>query len=218
MYGANCAFCHGANGDAVPNVVLRSGKFRKATSDEDLGRLITAGVPGTAMPPHKFQDAELIGIVAYIRAMRDVHATNVAVADAQRGKEIFAGKGACRGCHRINGQGSRLAPDLSDIGLVRSANALQESLLDPTASMLPINRSVRGVTKDGKVITGRRLNEDTYSVQLIDTEERLVSLVKTDLKEYAVIMTSSMPSYRDKLSAQELADVVAYLLTLDGVN
>ena len=84
--------------------------------------------------------------------------------------------------------------------------------------MLPINRSVRGVTKDGKVITGRRLNEDTYSVQLIDTEERLVSLVKTDLKEYAVIKTSSMPSYRDKLSAQELADVVAYLLTLDGVN
>jgi hypothetical protein len=102
--------------------------------------------------------------------------------------------------------------------MVRSPNALQESLLDPTANMLPINRSVRGVTRDGKVITGRRLNEDTYSVQLIDTGERLVSLAKADLKEYAVIKTSSMPSYRGKLSAQELADVVAYLLTLDGVN
>jgi cytochrome c oxidase cbb3-type subunit III len=218
LYGANCAFCHGASGDAVSNVDLRSGKFRKATSDEDLARLITAGVPGTAMPPHKFQDAELTGIVAYIRAMRDVHATKVAVWDARRGKEIFAGKGACMSCHRVNGQGSRLAPDLSDIGMVRSANALQESLLDPTASMLPINRSVRGVTMDGKVITGRRLNEDTYSVQLIDAEERLVSLTKADLKEYAVIKTSSMPSYRGKLNAQELADVVAYLLTLDGVN
>jgi cytochrome c oxidase cbb3-type subunit III len=218
LYGANCAFCHGASGNAVPNVDLRSGKFRRATSDEDLGRLITAGVPGTAMPPHKFQDAELTGIVAYIRAMRDVHATNVAVGDARRGKEIFTGKGACMTCHRVNGQGSRLAPDLSDIGMVRSANALQESLLDPTASMLPINRSVRAVTRDGKVITGRRLNEDTYSVQLIDTAERLVSLDKADLKEYAVIKTSSMPSYRGKLNAQELADVVSYLLTLDGVN
>ena len=218
MYGANCAFCHGAGGDAVPNVDLRSGKFRKATSDEDLARLITAGVPGTAMPPHKFQPPELTGIVAYIRAMRDVHAATVTLGDARRGKEIFSARGACMNCHRVNGQGSRLAPDLSDIGMVRSVYALQQSLLDPTASMLPINRSVRGVTRDGKVISGRRLNEDTYSVQLIDTEERLVSLDKADLKEYVVIKTSSMPSYRNKLNAQELADVLSYLLTLDGVN
>ena len=218
LYGANCAFCHGASGNAVSNVDLRSGKFRKATSDEDLGRLITAGVPGTAMPPHKFQDAELTGIVAYIRSMRDTHTATVAVGDARRGKEIFAGKGACMSCHRVNGQGSRLAPDLSEIGTVRSATGLQESLLDPTASMLPINRSVRGVTRDGKVITGRRLNEDTFSVQLIDSDEHLVSLDKAELKEYAVIKTSAMPSYRAKLSTAELADVVAYLLTLDGVN
>ena len=218
LYGANCAFCHGANGDAVANVDLRSGKFRKAVSDEDLGRLIVTGVPGTAMPPHKFENAELTGIVAYVRAMRDVRAAAVAVGDARRGKEIFAGKGACLSCHRVAGQGSRLAPDLSDIGMVRSANALQKSLLDPTASMLPINRAVRAVTRSGKVISGRRLNEDTYSVQLIDTEERLVSLAKADLKEYAVIKTSPMSSYRDKLSAQELADVVAYLLTLNGVS
>ena len=121
-------------------------------------------------------------------------------------------------CHRVNGQGSRLAPDLSDVGLIRSASALQDSLLDPTANMLPVNRSVRAVTNDGKVITGRRLYEDTYSVQLIDSGERLVSLLKADLKEYTVISTSPMPSYGAKLSAQELADVVAYLLTLKGTN
>jgi putative heme-binding domain-containing protein len=218
LYGANCAFCHGAAGDAIPNVDLRSGKFRKAVSDEDLGRVIVAGVPGTAMPPHKFQDAELTGIVAYVRSMRGVRAAAVGVGDARRGQEIFAGKGACRSCHRVNGQGSRLAPDLSDIGTIRSATALQGSLLDPTANMLPINRTVRATAKDGTVITGRRLNEDTYSVQLIDTQERLVSLAKADLKEYAVIKTSSMPAYRGKLTAQELADVVAYLLTLNGVN
>ena len=218
LYGANCAFCHGANGNAISSVDLRSGKFRKAASDEDLARLITTGVPGTAMPPHKFQDAELTGIVAYIRSMRDSHAATVAVGDARRGREIFAGKGACMSCHRVNGQGSRMAPDLSDIGTVRSARALEESLLDPTASMLPMNRSVRGVTRDGKVVTGRRLNEDTFSVQLIDADEHLVSLAKADLKEYTVIKTSAMPSYRTKLSTAELGDLVAYLLTLDGVN
>jgi putative heme-binding domain-containing protein len=217
LYGANCVVCHGVTGDTVPNVDLRSGKFRRAASDEELGRLITNGVPGTAMPPHKFQAAEVTGIVAYVRTMRDVNIARVVAGDAERGKAVFADKGACASCHRVNGQGSRLAPDLSEIGGIRSADALQASLLDPTANMRPINRSVRAVTGDGKVITGRRLNEDTYSVQLIDSRERLVSLWKAELKEFTVIKTSPMPSYKDKLSAQELADVVAYLRTLRGV-
>ena len=77
---------------------------------------------------------------------------------------------------------------------------------------------MRAVLRNGKVITGRRLNEDTYSVQLIDDQEHLVSLDKADLREYTVLTTSSMPSYKDKLSAQEISDVVAYLLTLKGVK
>ena len=82
--------------------------------------------------------------------------------------------------------------------------------------MLPVNRSVRAVTRDGKVITGRRLNEDTYTVQLIDPTERLVSLSKSDLREYTVVKTSPMPSYKNELSSGELDDVVAYLRTLKG--
>jgi putative heme-binding domain-containing protein len=217
LYGVNCVFCHGPSGDAIANVDLRSGKFRKAGTDEDLGRVIVAGVPGTAMPPHKLQDAEVTGIVAYIRSMRNLGAAPLSSGDARRGKEIFAGKAACASCHRVNGQGSRLAPDLSDIGMIRSASALQTKLVTPTANMLPMNRSVRAVTKGGQAIQGRRLNEDTYSVQLIDAQERLVSLAKADLKEYEILKTSAMPSYQDKLTAQERADVLAYLLTLKGV-
>ena len=218
LYGAHCQFCHGVSGDTVANVDLRGGRFRHATSDEDLGRVIAAGIPGTAMPPHKFDDAELTGIVAYIRSMRDVNVAAVMTGDAGRGQRVFEGAGGCAGCHRVGGRGSRFGPDLSEIGAVRSADLLEKSLLDPTASMLPINRSVRAVTRDGKAITGRRLNEDTYSVQLMDAGDHLVSLNKADLREYAVLKTSAMPSYKDKLSAAELADVLAYLLTLKGVN
>ena len=82
--------------------------------------------------------------------------------------------------------------------------------------MMPINRPVRAVTKDGKVVNGRRLNEDTYTVQLIDEQEKLVSLTKADLREYTILTTSPMPSYKDRLSENELADVVAYLLSLKG--
>jgi hypothetical protein len=82
--------------------------------------------------------------------------------------------------------------------------------------MQPINRPVRIVMKDGRTLRGRRLNEDTYSVQIIDDKERLVSLMKSDMKEYEVITTSPMPSYRGKLSNEEIADLVAYLLSLRG--
>src|SRR5262249_52830657 len=120
--------------------------------------------------------------------------------------------------HRVDGSGSRLAPDLSDIGSVRTAAALQQSLSEPTAAMLPSNRSIRAVTRAGKVVTGRRLNEGTYTVQLIDEHENLVSLDKTELREYTVLKESPMPSYKDKLGSNEMADLLAYLLSLKGIN
>jgi hypothetical protein len=81
-----------------------------------------------------------------------------------------------------------------------------------------MNRSVRAVTRDGRQITGRRLNEDTHTVQLIDEGERLVSLDKANLREYEIIKSSSMPSYKDTLSVQDMSDVLTYLLSLKGLN
>ena len=220
LYGLQCASCHGPTGDLVPGVDLRTGRLRRTSGvvqnpDANLRGIITTGISGTAMPPFRLSDSELTMLVAYIRNMRDFEARSVTLGDATRGKGLFEGAGACMSCHRVNGKGPRVAPDLSDIGATRSADVLQRALLDPTGSILPSN-SIRAVTRDGKVITGRRLNEDTHTVQLIDDRERLVALVKADLREYAVNRESAMPSYKDKLAAQELADVVAYLLTLKG--
>ena len=216
LYGAQCSACHGANGDSVAGIDMRRGQFRRVTSDADLTRIINTGIPGTAMPPNRFVSADLAGLVAYIRSMRDFDTRAVALGDTARGEALFAGKGACTACHRANGHGSRVAPDLSDIGAIRAPDSLQQSVLDPNASVLPINRSVRVVTRDGKVIGGRRLNEDTYTVQLIDEQERLVSLDKAGLREYTVVKTSSMPAYKDKLTSEELSDLVAYLHSLKG--
>jgi putative heme-binding domain-containing protein len=218
LYGANCSVCHGANGDGVPNIDLRSGKFRTVTSDEDLGRVIVTGVPAVGMPPHNFDGTELAGLVAYIRNMRDAGGTAGRAGDASRGRAIFEGKGNCLSCHRVNGNGSRTAPDLSGIGSSRSREVLETTLSDPTAAMIPINRPVHAVTKEGKVINGRRLNEDTYSVQLMDDHEHLVALLKSDLKEFTVSKVSPMPSYKNQLSAAELGDLIAYLLSLKEAN
>ena len=216
LYGPQCQVCHGANGDGVPGIDLKLGRFRRSSSDDDLARVITLGVPGTGMPPFALRPEELTAIVAFIRAGFDPASSAVRVGDAARGRELFYAKAECAGCHRVNGVGPRVAPDLSDIGSIRTLAALQRALLTPEESLLPIHRPVSIVTNDGKRFAGRRLNEDTYTVQIIDEQENLVSLQKADLRELNVDTTGKMPSYADKLTADELADVIAYLVSLKG--
>jgi putative heme-binding domain-containing protein len=155
-------------------------------------------------------------VIAFIRAGFDPSGTAVKVGDPARGRLLFSAKGNCAACHRVNGVGPRTAPDLSDVGAIRTPAALQRSLLDPSSGMLPINRPVRAVTRDGVTIRGRRLNEDTFTVQLIDDKERLISLIKADLREYEIGRTSPMPSAAKTMTGDEISDLVAYLLTLKG--
>jgi putative heme-binding domain-containing protein len=217
LYNSQCAQCHGANGDQVSGVDLRRGQFRRANSDEDLAKIVANGIPGTGMPPFALQPAEMTGIIAFIRAGFDPTARPVRIGTASRGQTIVEGKGACLDCHRINGRGARVAPDLSDVGAARTAAAIHRTLVDPSSGMMPINRPVRIVMKDGRTISGRRLNEDTLTVQILDDREQLRSLPKSDVRTMTVETRSTMPSYATRLTADEMADVIAYLLTLKGL-
>lgn len=212
VYNAQCAQCHGPNGDMVSGIDLRRGLFRRSSSDEDLARVIVAGVPGAGMPPFALPPSDVAGVVAFIRAGFD-RTGDVRIGSAARGREVFDASG-CRDCHRVSGRGPRAAPDLSDIGLVRTPASLRRTLLDPSSGMMPINRPIRIVTRDGRTIRGRRLNEDTHTVQLITDTEQLLSIQKRDLRSYVVDTASPMPSYAGRLTDDELADLVAYLLTL----
>ena len=215
IYAETCYRCHG-DGDQVAGVDLRRGQFRHATTDDDLRKLIRNGVPGTAMPANDLSAYELASVVAYLRSNRAADSTPIALGDAAAGKTLFEGKGGCLACHRVNGKGSRVALDLSDVGAGRSPAYLQRTLLDPNATLVPQNRFIRAVTRDGTTITGRRLNEDTESVQLIDDKERLVSLTKSDLRGYTILTDSPMPSYKDKFTPAEMADLIGYLASLKG--
>jgi len=158
----------------------------------------------------------MAGVIAYLRNMNAFDTATVKAGDVGRGRAVFEGKGGCVACHRIGRVGSRVAPNLSDIGSQRSPGSLQRTLLDPSSQMMPINRPVRLVKKDGTVVNGRRLNEDTYSIQVIDEKERLHSILKTDLRESTIAKTSPMPSYKGTLSSDEIADLIGYLLSLKG--
>jgi putative heme-binding domain-containing protein len=217
LYSGQCQQCHGLNGDQISGIDLRRGVFRRSNSDEDLAKVITTGVPGTAMPPFAFQPQEVTSVIAFIRAGFDPAGTAVRVGNAGRGRELFFGKAQCSTCHRVNGSGPRVAPDLSEIGSVRGPAALQRSLMDPSSQMMPINRPVHIVLKDGKTINGRRLNEDTLTVQVLDDHEQLMSIDKSTIKAMNVDTKSSMPAFAGRLTPDEISDVIAYLLTLKGI-
>ena len=217
LYNMHCIACHGENGDLLPEINLRNTQFPNSPSDRALGQNIRNGLPGTAMVATAYSDAEITALVAYVRNIGSVNLDSIAIGDAIRGEAIFSGKGECSTCHRVFGEGPRAAPDLSNIGALRTAAQLERSLLGSPGGTIPINRPVRAVTADGTVINGRRLNQDTFTVQLVDENERLISLEKAGLREYTILETTEMPSYAETLSDEERADVLAYMLSLKGM-
>jgi putative heme-binding domain-containing protein len=214
VFASICANCHGPDGNLIAGIDLGRGQFRRDYTDRELVSVISNGIPNTPMPANlALSDEQVERIVAWLRsngARRD----EVAVTgDAARGRELFENKGECLDCHRVAGRGSRLGPDLSGIGLLRRAAELEQSIVDPQAEVQPNNRSYRVVTADGREVKGRLLNHDTYTVQLLDEDERLRSFALAGLREHGFDQTP-MPSYRKKLDASQVADVVAYLVSL----
>jgi putative heme-binding domain-containing protein len=217
IYRGACRICHGPNGDRVPGIHLGMGKFRRAYSDQELVQIILKGIPGTDMPPVDVSEGEARRILAYLRSTAAAAASSLPPGgDAGRGKAVF--EGACATCHRVGASGSRLGPDLTDVGALRTPAELERSILDPGASVLPQHRFYRVVTRAGATVTGRLLQQDTFSVQLIDEREQLRSFSKADLREHGLIKTSPMPSYRGRLTSGEVADLVTYLFSLKGIN
>lgn len=216
IYQARCTRCHG-DGNSVPGVDLRSGQFKHGNTDQELMTVIRKGIDGTAMPAHPdLSGNDILSVVAYLRNMRDYGAEKTALGDPKQGRILFEGEGKCMQCHRVNGAGSRVALDLSDTGALHPAVYLRRALLDPEAIAKdqPSNRYMRAVMKSGNEITGMRLNEDTFTVQLMTEQENLVSLDKSQLKSLTVVNGPAMPSYAGKLTEVQIQDLVAYLASL----
>jgi putative heme-binding domain-containing protein len=215
IWAANCAVCHGAQGKGGRGPDLTSGKFRHGGTDDDLYKVIKNGLSGTEMPAFALSGVESMQLLAYVRSLGRAAIPPPAAGNAARGQAFYAAEG-CPGCHRVSNAGARVGPDLSDVGARLAPVDLLASLVRPDERVLPAHWYVRAVTQDGRTITGRRLNEDSYSVQLIDAQDRLVSVVKEELREYEVIKKSPMPSYEGKMSQAQLGDLVAYLASLKG--
>jgi putative heme-binding domain-containing protein len=219
LYQANCLGCHGNNGDQVEGAALGSGRFRHASNDEELIAVIRGGIPNTLMVAKpQLSYGDLRALVAFLRNMQasGINAADtreVKLGDPKRGEELFFGAGKCNTCHGVGGGGSRLSPDLANIGAQRTPVSLETAILDPRKEVREGQRFMQVTTKAGQTVTGKLLNQDTHSVQLLTEQEQLASYPKADLSAWAIV-PSPMPSMLDVLSADQVADLVAYLVSL----
>ena len=233
QFRANCAFCHGlgARGGGRGPDLTRVQK-RHGSSDADLFRTINEGVPGTAMPPNGatqqgvgMTDAEIWQVITYIRSV-EVKAPAQPPGDAAHGKTLFYGASACSTCHMIDGKGGRLGPDLTTTGSARSTSYLVDSVRDPSRRLAQgisevmkefsqEYETVKVETADGQKFTGVILNEDSFTLQMLDTREQLHLFEKDKLRSFEESRESLMPVYDEKiLSDKDLEDIVAFLLTV----
>jgi cytochrome c oxidase cbb3-type subunit III len=229
LYQAHCAGCHGPKGEGGGGPALATPTLVRAPTEESLLTVIAEGIPGTEMPRSRLDKEQIKQLAAFVRQLGQLPPERVA-GDVQRGKQLYLTKGGCVQCHAVNGRGGAFGPDLTEIGLRRGARYLREALTDPEADVpksfsvfrtdtsIPENfLEVRVVTKDGRRISGARVNEDTFSIQLRDSANRLHSFFKSDLAElHKDWGKSSMPSYREVFSKEELDDMVAFLVSLRG--
>ena len=230
LFRANCSPCHGLNahgGGRGPD--LTSGRWTHGSSDAEIFRTISQGVPGTQMPANGFEDSETWAIIAYLRSLAPSRQPKMP-GDAAKGEKLFTGAAGCSTCHMVNGRGGLLGPELSRVGASRSLAYLTESIREPdkelSDGMLDPNNhyglplvydTVTVILRNGERLTGVAKNEDTFTVQLLDTNQQLHLLQKRDLKEVLHERKSLMPAYSEKMiSPAELLDLLAYLETLRG--
>src|SRR5450432_2204566 len=216
LFTVQCALCHGPHGEGGRGPMLTRAKLTRAPDDAALLGIIEDGIRGTEMPGTggNMTDREMRQTAAYVRSLGKV-ALKPVPGDAAHGAEIYRGKGNCTGCHSVHGEGGVAGPDLSTIGDSRSAAYLRESLVNPGAAVPEGYLLVTVVPNSGPRVTGVRANEDSFSIQILDSAGRSYSFWKKDLAQVDKQRGKSpMPSYQGQLSDAELTDVVAYLASL----
>lgn len=213
LYRVRCGDCHGldARGYRGPDLTVALGGM----PDERLFQTIRKGVPGSEMLPSTLSDDEVLIIIAYLRNMNASAPAEKATGNVENGRALFAAQ--CASCHRVGDSGGRLGPDLSRVGAARSRDALVREIRTPSEWMPAGYEAVTLVTKDGAKIRGVRKNGDVFSIQIMDTRERIRGYRVADLQQVILEKESLMPAYGvERLSDNDLNDLIGYLRTLRG--
>lgn len=218
IFRVRCADCHGMDARGVRGPDLTQ-VWASGRTDEGLFRTLRSGVPGTEMPAIDLRtpDDEVWKLLAYLKTLAAPAPTDQVAGNAQNGERIY--RINCASCHRVNGRGGRLGPDLSRIGIARARTVLVRRIRGAFEDSLSGYEPVSITTKNGQTIQGVKKNEDMTSVQIMDTRERIQGYLRSDVREVTNGQRSAMPVFGpERLSESDLNDLLAYLATLKGFD
>ena len=216
-FRVRCADCHGmdARGIRGPDITQ---VWAKGRTDAALFRTVRNGVPNTEMPAHpapRTSDVDIWRILAYLKTIAPATAEGPAPGNAGAGENLFATN--CLACHRVGDRGGHLGPDLTRIGTARARAAMARQIRGNMADVRTGYQPVTLTTPGGQEIRGVKKNEDLFSVQIMDTRERIQGYLREDMKAVSDEKKSVMPVFgADKLTDAQLDDLLAYLESLKG--
>lgn len=213
LYNASCTVCHGLEGTAGDRApALAAARRYVRSSDDAIFEAIKNGIPGTPMPSAGLPDDTVWKIVAYIRSLRARASDENVEGNLEHGAELFHGTARCSECHMIRGNGGLLGPDLSNIGAERTLRQLREALTTVRPNTPFGFQPVRIRTKSGETVDGVVKNENNFSMQVLDRQNRLHLLNREELKDVDYGRKSLMPNdYGERLTTGELQDVLRFL-------
>ena len=216
LFEVHCARCHGLDGGGGEGPNLMRENLRRASDREALRQIVDEGIPGTDMPGAWSLNGQEIGAVVDYVLTLGVVARAELPGDPAAGQALYEAA-ACSACHVVNGEGIAFGPDLSDVGLLRGPGYLRQAIEAPEAAVLPRHRTVRISEAGGADVMGLRVNEDTFSIQILTPAGEHRSYLKREVREIATLPEESlMMSYAGQFNEAELDDLVAYLASLRG--
>lgn len=218
IFRVRCADCHGIDAKGVRGPDLTQ-VWASGRTDDGLFRTLRTGVPGTEMPAIDLRtpDDEVWKLLAYVRTLAAPTPAAQVAGNAPNGERLF--RVNCASCHRVNGRGGRLGPDLSRAGIGRARAVLARRIRGGFEDSLSGYEPVTITTKNGQAIQGVKKNEDLTSVQIMDSRERIQGYLRSDVREVANGKQSAMPVFGpERLNESDLNDLLAYLATLKGFD
>jgi putative heme-binding domain-containing protein len=214
IFESQCALCHGQTGGGGRGPALNRPKLEKAPDDETLRKVVSEGLrdmPGA----WQLHPDEVADVAAYVRTLGALPPETVP-GDPSRGARTYAARG-CAGCHMIAGQGAGFGPELTAIGARRSAAFLRQTILKPASTLPDGFLFVSAVPAAGAALRGIRVNEDSFTIQLLDSAGRYHSFRKSELNSLRRLEGETpMPSYDGQITGADLDDLIAYLASLKG--
>ncbi len=224
LYRTLCARCHGMLGEGGEGPSLKRAQLLHAPDDDSLVSVIVGGIPGTGMPgSRQLRGGDGVDVAAYVRSLGQLPPETMP-GDPNAGERIYRNEGNCASCHILDGEGTGIGPELSQVGQRRNLAYLRRALTDPAAEQPRLVDRYRGslnafltvrIVSEYGSFEGMRVNEDAFSVQMRDLAGTIYSFDKADLISYEKALGHSlMPGYAATLSTQQVDDVVSYLMSL----